>query len=186
MPLPHKTKWHHVNDAAIRKVLTDPEGGAATFGAWLDVPGIKSVGVGGAVNTTTLRGDNQLLDQQTIITGITLDFNYAKVSLDVLAVMTGSTVTDSGVAPNQLTRLRVLGTDAPAYWEFRARTTGTDSGIADGHLIFPKCMIAGFPDIGMAEEDYRTFTGGAVCIPRASDKAWFDIELNETAVLLGA
>jgi hypothetical protein len=43
-------------------------------------------------------------------------------------------------------------------------------------------MVSGFPDLGFAERDYRTFTGGGVCIPRTSDNAWFDIELNETAI----
>lgn len=180
--VPHRTKWHHVNDAKISLLLDDPEGGTATYAPPIDVPGIKTVGVGGTVSTQQLRGDNQLLDSETLLTAVTMEFSHAKLSLDVLAVMLGAVVTDSGLEGAEIATLRLLGANAPTYWRLEAQTTGVDTVGGDGHLIFPKCKVSGFPDIGFAEEDYRTFSGGAVCVPRLSDNAWFDIVLNRVAV----
>jgi hypothetical protein len=181
-PVPRRTKWHHVNDAKISLMTDDPEGGTATYAAPIDVPGIKTLGVGGTVSTQQLRGDNQLLDSETLLTAITVDFAYAKLSLDVLSIVLGGIITDSGVEGAETTNFRLLGVNAPTYWQLEAQTTGVDTVGGDGHLIFPKCKLSGFPDIGLAEEDYRTFSGSAVCIPRLSDNAWFDIDLNRIAV----
>jgi hypothetical protein len=179
-PALHRTKWHHVNDAQIRKILDDPDGGTTVFDPWVDVPGIKTVGVGGEVKTSTLRGDNQLLDQVTILTSITVSLSYAKLSLDVLAIMLGSTVVDAGAAGAETAELTVLGDDEPGYWELQAITTGTDKVGGAGKLIFPKCIVSGMPDIGLAEEDYRIFSSSAACMPRLSDNAWFKAQAMNT------
>ncbi len=184
MPLTHKTKWHHVNDAKISKMLTDPESGAATYASSIDVPGIKTLGVGGAVNSGALRGDNQLLDFFTILTAITISFQHAKVSLDVLGCMMGATVVDSGVTPAMKAKLPILGNQTFSYWKIEAQTTGVDTGIGDGHIVVPKCILSDMPDLGFAEEDYRILSGKANAIPRTSDNSWIDIEMNETAVAI--
>lgn len=188
MPLIVETKWHHVNDAKITPMLTDPRGGSATYDDAIDVPGIRTVGVTSTVNTQSLRGDNQLLDSETQLVALGLTFEHGILSLDALAAMTGEAVVQSGTTPNQKASLPIYGDLRLPYWRFEAQSDGVDFVLSggDGHLVFYKCIISGFPNIGFANEDYASFTGGANCMPRLSDKLWIAPEFNETAVPIAA
>lgn len=179
MPISHTTKWHHVEDAKISALTADPAGGSATYGTPIDVPGIKEVGVTTSFRNQELRGDNQKLDEQAQLQAITLTWRQAKISLDALSAMLGGTTTDTGTGTAEVATYRQLGTTAPGYFKFEAKTAGVDTIGGDGHLVFYKCALSGL-DLGFAEEDYRLFGGSARTAPRLADNFWFDIVLNET------
>lgn len=182
MPLSHVTKIFGVNDAKIAKVTADPAGGTTTYATAVDVPGIKSVSIAGDINTVDLRGDHSLLDSDSTLQNITLTFEYAKLSLDALLVWLGGAVTDTGTTPNQIAKLALLGTDTllANYWKFEARTVSADSVGGDVHFVLYKCKLASFPELGTAEEDYKTFSVEARAVPRLSDSKWLDTVANET------
>ncbi len=69
MPLSHISRLFAVADAKISKMLTDPPGGAATYGPAVDVPGIKSLPVDFDFVTADLTGDNRRLDQESTVIG---------------------------------------------------------------------------------------------------------------------
>lgn len=187
MPLSHETKAFAVSDCKIAKLLTDPAGGSATYGTLTDVPGIKEVTVSGEVNSVSLRGDNTELDRNTSITGRTLTVSHAKVSLDVLAILLGTATTaDTGVTPNQVATLTMSNTDTPNYFRLVAKTPtgGADSPTGDVHYSFDKCIITSFPDLGLAEEDYRIVSFEAAAIPLVSTGRAMRIIANETAAVL--
>lgn len=183
MALAHVTKWHHVNDAKVSLMTADPAGGPAVYAASIDVPGIKEVGVTPTFRNQELRGDNQKLDEDSQLTALALTFRHAKLSLDALGVFLGGTVADAGVTPNQSASYDHLGTSTLPYWKFEAQTTGVDIIGGDGHLIFWKCIVSAY-ELGFAEENYRTFGGGARTMPRLADNKWFRIVENETAVAI--
>lgn len=183
MALTHKTKWFAVVDAKISPLTADPEGGAATYGASIDVPGIKSVGITPGIASKELRGDNKRLDVDVSISGIRLQFAHAKLSLDALAVLLGGSVLDSGVTPAQKARYRHLGASRPGYWKFEAQAPSVDVIGGDGHIIAYKCIVTGY-ELGNAEENYRTFSGTAETMARLADDVWVDIDINETAVAI--
>lgn len=186
MPISHTSKFYAVTDAKIAAVTADPSGGTTTYGTLIDVPGIKSVTISGDINTVELRGDNTLLDSNSTLTNVTVDFEYAKLNLDAVAAMIGGTVTDSGAGTTEVATYRRLGTDTFAYFKFEAKTptAGVDEVLGDAHILLYKCMLSGFPELGMAEEDYQTFSASAVAIPRLSDSKWLDVVLNETAAAI--
>lgn len=184
MALTHVSKQFAVKDAKIAKVLTDPSGGSATYATSIDVPGIKTVGVGGDVNNQQLRGDNQLLDTDTVLGNVTLSVEHAKVSLDALAVMMGLTVTDSGTTPNQIATAALAGNNSPNYFKLEAASATADPVAGDLHYVFYKCKISSLPSLGLAEEDYATVSFDCICVPRLADNKWMDIVLNETAVAI--
>lgn len=183
MPISRVSKFHAVKDAKIAKLLTDPAGGAATYGTSIDVPGIKSVTVSGDINTTELRGDNTLLDRNSLLTNITVAIEYAKLSLDVLPVVMGGTTVSAGVTPNQTETFTLLNTDSFSYFRLEAATptNGGDTIGGDNHIIFDKLMLSSFPDMGFAEEDYRTFSMDAGAVPLISTGRWMRVILAETA-----
>lgn len=188
MPLSHITKFYAVSDAKIFKVTADPSGGTVTYGSAVDIPGIKSVTITGEVTNAELRGDNTLIESNSTLSAISVSFEYAKLNFDALTVMLGGAVTDTGTAPNQKANYRLLSTDTFSYFKFQAKTPtgGSDSVTGDAHVILFKCILNEFPEMGMAEEDYRTFTTSAACVPTLGTTAggWLDIPINETAVAI--
>lgn len=184
MALAHKTKWYAVDDAKIKKLTADPSGGSPTYGTSIDVPGIKSVGISGDINSVELRGDGQRLDQASKLAGITVTFEFAKMDLDLLAATIGGTVADSGTTPNQLATWTLLGTDNLNYFGFEAQTKGVDTIGGDGHFAIGKLILTSFPSLGMAEEDYQTFSMEAAAIPLLSNGKYITTSLNETAVAI--
>lgn len=178
----HTTKLYAVKDAKLTPMTADPAGGTATYGTAIDVPGIKSVAIGGRVKTVELHGDHTLLDSDNVLEVITVTFNYAKESMALRAAALGGTVTDTGTTPNQIAKWRLLATDAMfPYFKFEASPAGVDLGIGDGHIVLYKCKINDFPQLGLAEDDYQTFSVPGFAIPRQADNVWIDVILNETA-----
>ncbi len=186
MPIAHFSKLYAVVDAKIAAVTADPAAGTTTYGTLIDVPGIKSVSVGGDVSTVELRGDNTLLDANSTLTSVTLEFEYAKLSLDALDVLVGGAVTDAGAGAAETATYRLLNTDSLGYFKFEAKTptAGVDEILGDAHIVLYKCILTGFPEFGMAEEDYQTFTVSAIAVGRLSDARWLDVVFNETATAI--
>lgn len=187
MPISHFSKEFAIEDAKIAKLTADPSGGAATYATIIDVPGIKEVTLSGTVESKELRGDNALLDARSVFKSLSISVKHAKVSLDVLPVLLGGTTTDSGTTPNQKVTYDLLGTDTPNYFKFEAKTP-TDGGDVIGgdvHIVVHKCVVSGLPDIGFAEEDYRTVGFDAVCSPLlATSRKWLTVIFNETAAAI--
>jgi hypothetical protein len=187
MALAHFTKWYAVVDAKIAKLTADPAGGTATYGTIIDVPGIKAVEISGNINLAELRGDNQLLDSNSILQDLQVSIEYAKLSLDVLPVVLGGASVDSGTTPNQKVTYTRAGTDSFNYFKLEAKTPtdGVDFVGGDGHILLPKLILSSPPDLGFAEEDYELFSMEARALPLlATGNKWIEIVANETAAAI--
>jgi hypothetical protein len=185
MPISRVSKVFAVKDAKIERMITDASGAAPTYAAAIDVPGIKSVTIGGDVTSVELRGDNTKLDGDSVLSGITVEFEYAKMSLDALNVFLGASITDTGVTPNQVASLSVKPTDVFNYFRFRAVSAGADTLTGDVLFTLHKCKLDSFPELGLAEEDYQTFTVSGFAVPiLGTGQPWLDVALRETSVAL--
>jgi hypothetical protein len=130
-----------------------------------------------------LRGDNQLLAVETLLVAITLKIAHGKLGFDVDNVLTGGTITDSGVTPNMKTSYKILPTDVPNYWKLEAQCVSAEPVGGDFHLIAYKGKVSGALDLGMAEEDFQLFGFEAVCSPTiGTPLSWLDLVENETKV----
>lgn len=183
MTLTHVSKVFAVRDGKIRPMIAD-NGGATTYATALDVPGLKSVGISGDVNTKELRGDNALLDSQTTITSLKVEFEFAKIDLDVLKSVAGGAVVDSGVTPNQVASWQMGGQTLLPYFGFECLSIGADTIGGSVGFRFPKVVLNGFPDLGLAEEDFQTVKIGGAPIPALSGKPWIEVFLHETVPTL--
>lgn len=184
MALSHVSKVFAVKDAKIAKITADPSGGTTTLSTSVDVPGIKTVTIGGDITTSELRGDNTRLDYSAVLSGVSVDFEYAKLSLDALAVLLGPTVADSGTTPNQISTLSVTNSSTLNYFQFQALAAGADTVGGDVMITIYKAILSDFPEMGFEEEDYKTFKTAAQALPRLSDGKWFDVSLRETTAAL--
>lgn len=187
MPVSHISKVFAVEDAKIGKMTADVAASPPTYAALVDVPGIKSVTVSGDIDTKELRGDNTLLDVFSKLTNVSVSIEHAKLSLDVLPVLLGGATVDSGTGSTEVATYGLTGNDSFNYFKLEAKTPagGVDTIGGDAHFVFYKCMLSSFPDLGMAEEDYRTsaFEVRATPIIGTGNK-WFDVVLNETAAAI--
>ncbi|MEU7154114.1 phage tail protein [Streptomyces sp. NPDC045456] len=186
MPISRVTKLYAVEDAKIFPLLSDPAGGTPSYGAGIDVPGIKEMEISGDVEVKELRGDNGLLDSDAAISSVTVKYPHAKLSLDVLVALMTSTVTDSGTTPSQKSRwlMKQGAKPLPYKIEGKTPTSGGDLIGGDVHFSLFKCVMSSFPGLGFAEEDYRTIENEARCVPLASTGEWVDVVINETATAI--
>lgn len=184
MPLSKISKVFAVKDAKISPLLTDPESGEATYGPAIDVPGIKSVAISGSVESKSLRGDNRLLDADSTITEVSVSIEYAKLSLEVLAAIAGGTILESGATPSQIAEWSLTGDAKPLPFKLEAVSVSADTIGGDVLFGLPKVSLSSFPDLGLAEEDYQTFSMEGAAMPRNSDGKWITVTLRETAVAL--
>ncbi|MER6103622.1 phage tail protein [Streptomyces sp. NPDC001832] len=183
MPISRVTKLYAVEDCKVFPLLADPEGGAPSYGAGIDVPGIKSMEISGDVEVKELRGDNGLLDSDSSISNVTVSYPHAKLSLDVLKALLDSTVTDSGTTPAQVSKWSMKQGAKPLPYKLvgKTPTSGGDAVGGDVHFTLHKCVMSSFPGLGLAEEDYRTIENEARAVPLISTGEWVDVEIHETA-----
>ncbi|MGJ5895152.1 phage tail protein [Streptomyces niveiscabiei] len=186
MAISRVTKLYAVEDCKIFPLLSDPDGGTPSYAAGIDVPGIKSLEISGDVEVKELRGDNGLLDSDSSISNITVSWPHAKLSLDVLVALMESTVTDAGTTPSQTTKWKLKKGAKPKPFKIEAKTptSGGDLVGGDVHFALLKCVMSGFPGLGLAEEDYKTPENEARAVPLISTGDWIDVTINETATAI--
>lgn len=189
MPVTHFTKVFAVTDAKINKMLTDVTGGSTTYGASIDVPGIKSIKISGDVENKKLRGDNGLLDSDSVLTNVTAEVEHAKLSLDAISAILGGVVTDTGTTPNQVATHNLIGPGfanaaKPVPFKLSGISASADPIAGNVSLILHKCILSGFPDFGLAEEDYQTVSFKCDAMPLLSSGLWLTTAVNETAATI--
>lgn len=186
--LNHQSKAYGILDLKIAKMTADPLGGAATYATSVDVPGVTNLTIGGAVSSKTLKGDNTILDADSTLEGISAVVDFAKISLDLHAVLFGATVVDAGTTPNQTSTLRILGgtvaPSLPAFFKIEAKAVDTDLLGGDCHIVIYKCKIDAVPPLGFKGEDYQLYNFSVQSMPRQADGFWLDVIYNETLVAI--
>ena len=177
------TKVYAVQHCQIAGVLTDVVGAACTYSEWFDVPGIKSLVLSGDMDTKQLRGDNRLIDQQSMITGLTAKFENAKLSLQNLAVMLGGTVgtrTAGATSAYAGSGWSLSSSAFPLSFGMRAISAAGDAPGGAVAFVMSKCSLSGFPEIGAAEEDYQIVSGEVNVNPPNGTRPWLDVIIMDT------
>lgn len=160
----HQTVMFDVHDAKVRALLSDSSSKIPTYSEWIDVPGISEVGLDPNFVTAELKGDARVIAKKGRIDRLNFSGTYAKLDLDVQAVLLGSTVSD-------------LTAQAAVVVEGAAITTGTKviTGTAGD---FPVAVLN------------RPVTGSVVGIPagtiivdRASDGSTATMSQASTATV---
>jgi hypothetical protein len=172
-----------VQHCQIASVTADAVGAALTYSEWFDVPGIKSLELTGDMDTKQLRGDNRLIDQQSIITGLTAKIEHAKISLQNLAVMLGGTVgvrTAGATSAYAGQGWSLAGSAFPQSFGMRCISASADSPTGAVAFVMSKCSLSSFPELGAAEEDYQTVSLEANVNPPTGTSPWLDVIIMDT------
>lgn len=186
MPISPVTKVFAAKDCKLYPLTADPAGGSPTYGAGIDVPGLKTVAITGSVNSLELRGDNGRLDAQSTLGGISVALTFAKLSHDILSAVFNAVAAASGTTPAQKSVWTLLGTSGMSYVGMTCQSVGADTITGDVQFSAYKLMLDEFPEMGLEEEDYKTSALSFAASPLTSNGKWVGSTLNETAAALAA
>jgi hypothetical protein len=184
MPVQHFSELLDVNDCKIRKLLTDPAGGTASYSSWVDVPDVTNVQVEGEVDVKKRRGDGVVRSQRLIITGMKCTIENTVLDLDVKALLEGGTVVDSGTGTTEKARFVFGKANVPPYVQMEAQCTTVSLSGADVHLSLYKASLNNVIPFGFGGEDFKTFSYELGAVARDSDDNYGFIDINETAVAI--
>ena len=186
MPISHVSKVFAAKDCKLFPLTADPSGGSPTYGTGVDVPGLKTCTITGTVNTVELRGDNGKLDGASSMGDVTVALEFAKLSLDVLSAVFAVATADAGTTPNQTSTWTLLNTSQFSYVGMTAQAVGAD--ILTGDVMFSvyKMIPSSFPELGLAEEDYKTSSLEFSAMPLLANGKWIGAAIRETTAALAA
>lgn len=187
MPLNRYTSIFSIDNAAITPMLTDPIGGSATYGTKIDVPGIRSATLDPEILAKELFGDNVIQGRSAKARQIMSKIEAARLNLDILAVLMGGAITDTGVTPNQKAEYNLLGSDAGKYFKLEYRVLGVElpgaAGGGDLHVTFWKCKITGTA-LPVQMEEFAPHSFDVAAIARLADSKLLTLTENETAIAI--
>jgi hypothetical protein len=180
VPVDTITQVYAVQHCEIAPVTADAAGAAVAYGTWVDVPGIKKIEITGTMTKKTLRGDNRLITQRAALDELTCTFDHAKLSLDVLVVMLGGAVTQSGTTPDMSANWSLLKTAVPLQFGLKGISASSDSPTGAVRFRLPVCTLSKYPDMGFAEEDFRIVSAEMGILPPNGTDEWVDVSILET------
>lgn len=168
MPVTHVSKVFAAKDCKLWPLTADTSPSTLTYGTGVDVPGLKTVGISGDVNSVELRGDNTKLDSASSMSNVSVSLEFAKLSLDVLSAIFAAATADTGTDPNAIATWTLLGTTGFSYVGMTAQSIGADPVVGDVMFTVYKMIPSSFPEMGLAEEDYQTSSVEFDAVPTIS------------------
>lgn len=158
-------------DAKLFKMTADTQGGSTTFANGVDVPGVQVLDINPEFTNVELRGDNTVVDIYTRTKKIKGKLGWAKMSLDILKILFGGTITDTGEGTSSQRRTYdTYSTDIPGYWklELAVDYTGSENSGEGWHVVLPKCKLTNF-SISYADEKHASISIDFEAIPQLSN-----------------
>lgn len=145
------------------KLIKYPTLAATTFGTVLvDLPVARTFSFNDTEEFEELRGDDTLVTSHGQGATVEWELESGGISFEAYAILAGGTVTESGIAPNQIKRYRKKTTDQrpffvaigqaisdsggdfkPVIWRCRA-TDDIEGELSDGEFFIPSVSGTGF------------------------------------------
>jgi hypothetical protein len=172
------TKLYGVADVKIFPLTADSDT-ATTYGTAIDVPGIQDLKMTPNYVEKSLQGDDATIESDTKLSDIDFTVQHAKISLEVLEVIEGGTITESGSTPNQVKEYLQTTASKPEYFKLEAQVRFVDTGAADVHMILHKCK-AGKVDVEVKGDDYAVVSFSGKAIGTLFGGKVKSIKINET------
>ena len=156
MALKTVTKLFGVDDAKLFPVTEDSED-KFTCGTGIDLPGVRQISLTYEIEEKSLTGDEKVLEVSNKIKSVTFNMEYAKLSLEVLAQLTGGTYTTTGSDDTETGKFTFGGGDLPNYFQLKAQILDTSNDGGDVHFCIYKAKATAIPINGV-QDDFATLT----------------------------
>jgi hypothetical protein len=177
----------NIDDMKIREVLTDPSGGSATYGSWIDFLGIQNFQLSPEFINKELPGDGTTLDIFSKLKKLTGQFTGQMV-FAIMEILLGGAASYSGTTPNEQGVFTISGDDLPKYFEFDAQSLyrgGSDASGGDFHINIYKAKMTNF-QYSMQNEEYALLTVDWESVPLLSTNEFGRFVENETRTDIAA
>lgn len=170
-----------IDSARISPLLTDPLGGAATYGASIVVPGVTEITATPKVKTVEINGDNQNLATLTFTNNCDVKFDFAEFSFDLIPYIWGGILSTTGTDPNGVKRWD-WGFERGALFKLEGRAIGTLDPGSDFHVVLGRVNIITPPPVGMKYQDTTAMSCAGVAYKLRSTGTALSAIYNQTAV----
>tara|TARA_B100001250_G_scaffold151566_2_gene130000 strand:+ start:3589 stop:4185 length:597 start_codon:yes stop_codon:yes gene_type:complete len=187
-----------VKDCKVYKQITDPSGdNPMTHDSAVDVPGIQEVSLEPNFITNELKGDGgAVLAKKGKIDRLNFSCTYSELSLPVLSVLTGQTLTETDTGSDGLATMGLDDASLPYFMiAFLMDDLQHASGDEPATVVctLQKCQLTGGSLISGSTDSFSnpTFTAEAIlpyglhaAVGSGGVRRMGDIEIAETAATL--
>ena len=156
MALKTVTKLFGVDDAKLFPILEDSET-QFVCGEGIDLPGVRQISLTYEIEEKSLTGDEKVLEISNKIKSVTFNMEYAKLSLEVLAQLTGGSYSKTGEGEAEVGTFSFGGGDLPNYFQLKAQILDTSNDGGDVHFCIYKAKATAIPLNGV-QDDFATLT----------------------------
>lgn len=156
MALKTVTKLFGVDDAKLFPIIEDSETQFSCADG-IDLPGVRQISLTYEIEEKSLTGDEKVLDISNKIKSVTFNMEYAKLSLEVLAQLTGGKYSTSTTDDGEIGTFTFGGGDLPNYFQLKAQILDTSNDGGDVHFCIYKAKATAIPLNGV-QDDFATLT----------------------------
>lgn len=171
MAVAHSTVVFDVKDFKVYPLSSDT-GASPTYGSAVDVPGIANVTMNPNFITAELKGDSVVLAQKSRIDRMNLSATYGRLSLDVLKVLFGGTLTE-GASDAEY---NLAGTVTVPYFKAAFQIDDTELGTSNNgsvQVTLYKCTVTGGGLLNQQTDQFGQPTMDIQAIPSAGSAQVF-------------
>jgi hypothetical protein len=151
---PRETVLYDVHDFKVYALLTDSASASPTYGAAVDVPGIAEASFEPNLVTAELKGDARIIAKRGRTDRFNLSATYGKLALDVLVVILGGTVTDSGAGSSEEAAWTLVSPAALPSFKVEFKVDDVDLGLSTVHVVLYKCQLTGGTLLNQSSDNF--------------------------------
>lgn len=167
----------------LRDVKLYPMDALGNLGNAVDLPASQTFSFSEAEESETLRGDDRIVAIRGNGPVVDWDLEAGGISLEAWEVLTGGTLTDSGVTPNQKKSLLKKITDSRPYFQVVGQSINDNDG--DTHVTVFKCKVTDTLEGEWADGTFFISSCSGQGLGDVNDDLYL-IEWNETAIAITA
>jgi hypothetical protein len=150
VPISHESVLYDVHDCKVYP-LTSDTAASPVYGTAVDVPGIANAALNPNLVGAELKGDGRVIARKGRVDRYNVSLTYGKLDLDVLEVVLGGTVEDTGETQ---ARLRLYSNQRLPDFGVGLSIEDTDTGIGCVHVFVHKAQITGGTLLGQSSDAF--------------------------------
>ena len=177
MTLPKESGLLGLDDVKIFEVTDSTSG--YTPGSAVDVPGIQNIDLSPNYIQKPLMQDEEIDEYYSKLQSIYWSFANAKVSLDVLNILEGGSLSYEA-SPEKHT-FTLSDDSEPKYFKLEGKINYSTEAIGDFHLVLYKCKALSV-QIAYRAQNYVIVSASGIAIPTQYDRKIRDYIINESEV----
>lgn len=178
MTLPKESGLLGLDDVKIFELTAD-DASNLTYGSAVDVVSMQNIDLEPNYIQKPLIQDEEIEGIYQKLKAISWSFANAKVSLDVLNILEGGSVTTTGTTPNEKHTFTLTDSSEPKYFKLEGKINYSTDDIGDFHLVLYKCKALAV-QVGYRAQNYAIVSASGISIPTVNNSKVRDYVFNET------